>query len=197
MDFSIELAKTLLDSNDEFPVDLEQAWQWLGYSTKQKALKTLEFYFEEKVDYIFKIDELNSQDENNQMVKKPRAGRSSHLYFLTTNCLKEFGMIARTAKGKEIRKYFLECEKIAKQAIEQQQSQLIQESTELPLILPTEKELDYMRSRAWEKSEMMGLPVSLEKIKQRTGYRRAIDVMRNLQVQAEQKSIAGSEEGGN
>ena len=115
MDFNIELAQELLESSDAFPVPLDRAWVWLGYATKQKALITLESYFEENVDYVFKISDPNSQDENNQMVKKPSGGRSSHLYFLTVNCLKEFGMIARTEQGKQIRKYFLECEKLAKE----------------------------------------------------------------------------------
>jgi len=46
--------------------------------------------------------------------------------------------------------------------------------------MPTEQELDYMRSRAWEKAEMMGSPVSVESVKQKTGYRRAIDVVQSL-----------------
>jgi hypothetical protein len=51
---------------------------------------------------------------------------------------------------------------------------------ELPVVMPTEQELDYMRSRAWEKAEMMGSPVSVESVKQKTGYRRAIDVVQSL-----------------
>jgi hypothetical protein len=31
MDFNIELAKSLIESAEEFPVDPEQAWVWLGY----------------------------------------------------------------------------------------------------------------------------------------------------------------------
>ena len=119
MDFNIELAQELLDSPDKFPVPLDRAWTWLGYATKQKALNTLESYFEENVDYVFKTSGHNSQDKNNQTVEKATAGRSSHLYFLTVNCLKEFGMIARTEQGKQIRKYFLECEKIAKERSQQ------------------------------------------------------------------------------
>lgn len=51
---------------------------------------------------------------------------------------------------------------------------------ELPVVMPTEQELDYMRSRAWEKAEMMGSPVSVESVKQKTGYRRAINAVRSL-----------------
>lgn len=42
-----------------------------------------------------------------------------------------------------------------------------------------------MRSRAWEASEMMGLPVPAEKIKQRTGYRRATDIVRAMAERAQ------------
>jgi len=65
-------------------------------------------------------------------------------------------------------------------------AQAPQPAPEPEILLPTEQELAYMRSRAWEKSEMMGLPVSTEKVKQRTGYRRAIDIVRSLAQQSNQ-----------
>lgn len=111
MDFNIELAQELLDSSDAFPVPLDRAWTWLGYSRKDKAVDTLKSYFEEGVDF--------STDRG----KSPTGGRPSDSYHLTTNCLKEFGMIAKTEKGKLIRKYFLECERLAK-AQTQQHSKL-------------------------------------------------------------------------
>lgn len=64
--------------------------------------------------------------------------------------------------------------------------QPISTPAELPVIMPTEQELAYMRSRAWEKSEMMGLPVPAESIKKKTGYRRAIDIVRSLAQQSNQ-----------
>ena len=102
MDFNIELAKSLLDSAEEFPVDLEQAWVWLGYTRKDSALDTLKSYFEDGVDF----------SASNR--KSLTGGRPSHSYRLTLNCFKELGMLAKTSQGKQIRKYFLECEKIAK-----------------------------------------------------------------------------------
>lgn len=148
MDFNIELAQSLLDSPDQFPVDFEQAWQWLGYTRKDSALKTLKNYFIFGEDFALR-----------QSAEWTRDGRSSDFYVLTTNCLKEFGMVAKTEQGRLIRKYFLECETIAKQAIAHQSQTT---TPELPVVMPTQKELDYMRSRAWEKAEMMGTPVSAE-----------------------------------
>lgn len=60
----------------------------------------------------------------------------------------------------------------------------------LPVIMPTEEETEYMRSRVWEKEEMASWPVPAKNPLKRSGYRRAIDVMKTMQ----QKSLAESEE---
>ena len=52
-EFSIELAKQLVESEEEFPVDLDQAFIWLGYSRKDKAVEMLKTYFEQGVDLRF------------------------------------------------------------------------------------------------------------------------------------------------
>jgi phage antirepressor YoqD-like protein/phage anti-repressor protein len=104
--FSIELARQLVDSQDQFPVDFELAWQWIGYAKKQNGKDKLTRNFEEGLDYT-----LLQMRETNQ------DGTFSHYYEkinLTIDCFKSLGMMARTEQGKEVRKYFLQCEKIAK-----------------------------------------------------------------------------------
>jgi len=105
--FSPAIAEQLYISTEQFPVDFDDAWQWLGYSKKDKALDTLKSYFIEGEDFAFLQKGEWRQD-----------GRSSDLYSLTVNCFKEFGMIARTVQGKLVRKYFLECETRMKQLAE-------------------------------------------------------------------------------
>lgn len=116
MDFSINLAKALIESTEEFPVDLEQAWVWLGYSKKQNAKDKLTRNFDKDADYIITQMRVNPNQQGIQ------GGRPSEQIRLTIECFKSLGMMAGTEQGKQIRKYFLECEKIAKQA--QQPSRL-------------------------------------------------------------------------
>ena len=52
--FNQESAIALYQSNDEFPVNFEDAWQWLGYSSKQSAKKKLLRNFEKGIDYLSK-----------------------------------------------------------------------------------------------------------------------------------------------
>ncbi len=109
IDFSTETAIALLNSGNDYPVDLDEAWQWLGYATKQKAEKKLKQNFEEGIDYTL-IQMVKRVEGNN--------GGGSTRYnqiMLTVDCFKSLGMTAGTEQGKQIRKYFLECEKIAKQ----------------------------------------------------------------------------------
>ena len=108
MEFSYECALALFHSTDPFPADFDEAWRWIGYFTKQKAKNKLTNNFEEGVDYTL-----------TQMVKRVegnRGGGSVQFEFikLTIDCFKSLGMLAGTQKGKEIRHYFLECERIAR-----------------------------------------------------------------------------------
>lgn len=74
MEFSYELALATVQSTDEFPVDFDAGWQWLGYSTKQKAKNKLASHFEQEIDYLTK------------WVKTSQGGRPSELISLSIDC---------------------------------------------------------------------------------------------------------------
>jgi len=102
--FSQKLAMKFLNSKEAFPVDLDDAWGWLGYAKKQNAQDALYSQFEKGTDFI------------RSNVKSSTGGRPRQTIMLTVDCFKTLGMIALTPQGKVIRKYFLECEKIAKES---------------------------------------------------------------------------------
>ncbi len=112
MEFSHELALAILKSNDQFSIDFDDAWQWIGYSTKQKAKNKLTNNFDLGFDYT--LNHLVKRVEGNKGGGSVRFESIS----LTLDCFKSLGMMAGTAKGKEVRRYFLECERIAKKAAE-------------------------------------------------------------------------------
>ena len=109
--FSLELAKQLYHSNEQFPVDFELAWAWLGYTRKDSAKKKLLRHFKKDEDYrVRQTAELT-----------PAGGYSNREDIcLTVNCFKEMGMMAGTEKGRKVRQHFLECERLAKTALTQQ-----------------------------------------------------------------------------
>lgn len=104
MELSQSLVLSIVKSDERFPVDFDDAWQWIGYNAKSKAKNKLVNNFEEEVDFLPK------------WVKNPQGGRPSESIKLTVDCFKSLAMMAGTEKGKEIRRYFLECERLAKEA---------------------------------------------------------------------------------
>jgi len=93
-----ERFETIAQSSDQYPVDFDDAWQWIGYSTKQKGLEMLQANFEEGQDFL-------------TLRLKSTGGRPSQGYFLTVDCFKSFCMMAGTERGKEVRKYYIAVEK--------------------------------------------------------------------------------------
>jgi phage anti-repressor protein len=103
---SKDLVQSLINSTDAFPVDFDDAWEWLGYTRKSSAKKKLTTNFEEGTDYCTK------------WCKRPDTSASGFSPYeeirLTVECFKELGMLAQTEKGKLVRKYYLQCERVVK-----------------------------------------------------------------------------------
>jgi hypothetical protein len=114
-------------STEQYPVDFDRAWQWIGYARKDHALESLKANFEEGMDFdfrrsgnqtsgnsenlIFPDNRKNQVSDNFHGGKREGAGRKAMVYFLTVDCFKSFCMMAGTDKGREVRKYYLEIEK--------------------------------------------------------------------------------------
>lgn len=108
MNFSIKLAQQLIESNDRFPVSFDLAWEWIGYSRKNNAKQALlDAGFIENEDLLIKQQPTTTgiQANLNENIS------------LTIECFKMWAMMAKTSQGKQIRLYFLDCERIAKQSI--------------------------------------------------------------------------------
>ncbi|MEH1799401.1 MAG: hypothetical protein V7L13_09560 [Nostoc sp.] len=127
LSFDQSIALCLYQSDEEFPVHLEIAWQWLGYSRKDVCLDAIKRYLEEEIDFSISI-------------RKSTGGRPKQDVRLSIDGLKTLGMIAGTEQGKSVRRYFLECERIAKTAIANSQPQLPSISTAKLAQLTAEKE---------------------------------------------------------
>jgi phage anti-repressor protein len=117
MEFNLVQAQSLYSSTDQYPVDFDQAWQWLDYSRKDAAKRVLlNSGFIEGTD--FHINEESDNHAGLSVQEKAVLARKENI-FLTVDCLKLWAMMAGTQKGKEVRLYFLECEKIAKSRVVQ------------------------------------------------------------------------------
>ena len=121
--FNESLALSLCQSDDLHPIDLDDAWQWLGYTEKRSCLDTL------KNNFVLGEDFLGLGSKSN-------GGRPSEVYLLSVDCFKTLGMMAGTKQGKVIRGYFLKCERELKDVI-------AKIATQLPS--SEDKEIDQLR----------------------------------------------------
>lgn len=98
-DLTPSIVGEILHSDNPFPVLFCKAAKWLGYSRKDHAKAALTSNFEPNLDYLIET--------------APAAGRGrpSEVIRLTVDCFKALGMMAGTEKGREVRRYFLECER--------------------------------------------------------------------------------------
>jgi hypothetical protein len=77
----------IAQSTDPYPVDFDEAWQWVGYTRKDHALETLKNNFEETTDFCSRL--FGSK-------KSGRGGHNEVKYHLTVDCFKSFCMMAGT-----------------------------------------------------------------------------------------------------
>lgn len=106
--------------------------------------RELHTFLESKREYATWIKDRISdygfiQDEDYIVTTERTAGRPRKEYYITLDMGKELGMVERNEKGRQIRRYFIECEKQARQ----QQLTLPQKQFSYEL---TEKEL---KTLAW------------------------------------------------
>ena len=67
-------------SAERFPVDFNEAWQWVGYSQKGHALEALKSNFEENLDFLIFSDN-----------RKNQVSYESNLIFININVEREIG----------------------------------------------------------------------------------------------------------
>jgi len=100
----------IVQSGERYPVYFDEAWQWIGYSLKENALRVLLANFDENLDYVCSSKKRSKQMQKNETTSQ-RGGHNRIDYSLTVDCFKAFCMMAGTERGKEVRKYYLAVEK--------------------------------------------------------------------------------------
>lgn len=95
-----EVIISQLESAEEYPIALSDVWEWLGYSKKENALQSFRgLGMAESIDFI---QLLIDQEKSIKPLTEIK---------MTIDCFKLWAMSAQTAKGKEVRLYYIQVEK--------------------------------------------------------------------------------------
>ena len=145
------------DNKNDFVIDLDNVWKWLGFQQKYHAKYLLEKQF--TINYDYKI----FAPEPSGAKKSTRGGHNKEIIMLNIDTFKKFCLKARTKKADEIHEYYIKMEETLHEIIEE-------ESNELRLQLEQQKqELEYTKSnakkeklKAAEKATILQFPVNTE-----------------------------------
>lgn len=92
----------IVKSEERFPVDLEKAAEWIGYQRKESAKRTLVNNFIKGVDYSsLRLEAKRSHGSTRKEVIK-----------ITEDCFKSLCMMAHSERGRQMRRYFIEVERL-------------------------------------------------------------------------------------
>jgi phage anti-repressor protein len=127
---------------NDYPINLEDVFKMIGFANKENAKRTLKNNFIEDEDYkklLLRTDEQvpNMKDGKNI----GGAGQNREDVMLNVDTFKNLCMMAKTDKGKEIRKYYVKLENIYNQIIKEE----IEEKSEL--IDEQQKRLEFYENK--------------------------------------------------
>jgi phage anti-repressor protein len=109
------------NQSTDFVIDLDNVWQWLGFSQKAHAKTCLEKYFIVEKDYKCLLSQLREQKNTG------RGGHNREQIMLTIKTFKLFCIKAGTKKANEIHEYFIKLEELLQQLVQEESDELKQQ----------------------------------------------------------------------
>jgi len=114
------------DNKNDFVIELDNMWKWLGFGQKVKAKVLLEKNFVLNKDYTILLSQPGKQDD------KIHGGHNKEIFMLNVETFKKFCLKAGTKKADEIHDYYIKLETVLQEV-------LVEESNELKLQLENAK----------------------------------------------------------
>lgn len=102
----------------DFVIDLDNIWQWLGFTQKVKAKSLLEKNFKLDVDYK---KSLSLEVKRSSNVK---GGQNKETFMMTVRTFKSLCLKAETQKAKDIHNYYLNLEEMLHEVVDEETTEL-------------------------------------------------------------------------
>ena len=121
------------DKINDFVIDLDDIWKWLGFSQKYHAKYLLEKQFIIDKDYKCLLPKLREQTfmTNDEIIphpkkelKKSRGGHNKEIIMMSVITFKKFCLKANTKKADEIHDYFIKLEETLQEIINDDSNEL-------------------------------------------------------------------------
>ena len=105
------------DKNNDFILDLDNIWKWLGFYQKVDCKRLVEKYFKVDIDYKVICNTINIK-------KIGRGGQNKQIIMLNIKCFKSLCLKAQAKKASEIHEYYMKLEEILQEVVEEETNEL-------------------------------------------------------------------------
>jgi len=119
---------------NDFIIDLDNVWRWLGFSQKVKAKQLLERNF--TIDTDYKLLLYNEVKQTN----KTRGGHNKETLLLSVKTFKSLCLKACTKQADKIHEYYIKLEETLNNIIEEENSELKQQLASAEKLIETSEE---------------------------------------------------------
>ena len=137
------------DAKNDFVIDLDSIWKWLGFSQKVNAKLLLEKKF--IIDKDYKKLLLLQQKQN----EKIHGGHNKETFMLNIETFKKFCLKAGTKKADEVHEYFIKLENIMFEITKEECSELKQQLQEIENIKNKEMEEKVIKEKGLEREKVL------------------------------------------
>ena len=106
------------NQKNDFVIDLDDVWKWLGFSQKVKAKILLEKQFTIDIDYKSLLSQQVKQTDHT------KGGHNKETIMLTIRTFKLFCLKAGTKKAEQIHEYYIKLEEILQEIVQEESNEL-------------------------------------------------------------------------
>jgi hypothetical protein len=134
-------------SND-FVIDLDHIWGWLGFTRKNEAKKCLEKNFKSETEYKIVL---------RQLAENSKGGRPSEKIMMNIKTFKKMCLKANTSKANDIHEYYIKLEETLHELIDEESNELRLQLEEKETIIELQEEENikqFNRVKLLEKKNM-------------------------------------------
>ncbi|MCX5895440.1 MAG: hypothetical protein NTZ51_06385 [Proteobacteria bacterium] len=139
-------------SND-FVIDLDNVWKWLGFNKKYNSERILEKHFRIDIDYKILAPQVGGATSFNN---EKWGGHNKKTILLNIHSFKLFCLLAETQKAKDLHTYFIKLEDLLHEILEEEAKELKQK------LLLVETNNLYEKQKAVEQTLIGQFPVNTE-----------------------------------
>jgi len=135
---------------NDFVIDLDKVWEWMGFKQKVNAKTLLEKCFVIEKDFTKSLL-LQQKQTLSQMGKQPphiKGGQNKEIFMLNLKTFKSMCLKAGTKKADEIHEYYLKMEQIIQEVVNEESSEMKKQLTLQTIQLQTvEKDKELLKEK--------------------------------------------------